>query len=132
MISKYKETHIKFTEEQFEIVKKKADELGLRPGTYVKKMAVQGEIKRYDLSELRDLTRNFKMIGVELNQIARTANIKGDVTASAMEEVLRQYGRLEKVMEKYLKPLKPNVVRIAHHKICCGTWFSAVAAAICY
>jgi len=110
MISKYKETHIKFTEEQFEIVKKKADELGLRPGTYVKKMAVQGEIKRYDLSELRDLTRNFKMIGVELNQIARTANIKGDVTASAMEEVLRQYGRLEKVMEKYLKPLKPNVV----------------------
>lgn len=110
MISKYKETHIKFTEEQFEIVKKKADELGLRPGTYVKKMAVQGEIKRYDLSELRDLTRNFKMIGVELNQIARTANIKGDVTASTMEEVLRQYGRLEKVMEKYLKPLKPNVV----------------------
>ena len=52
MSSKYIEKHIKFTEEQYAIVSKKAEELGLRVGAYMKKMAIQGEIKRYDLSEL--------------------------------------------------------------------------------
>jgi hypothetical protein len=106
----YIEKHIKFTEEQYAVVLKKADALGLRPGAYVKKMAVQGEIKRYDLSELRDLTRSFRMIGTELNQIAKVANSTNEVTGKAVEEIRRQYEVLEKVFENYLKPLKPNVV----------------------
>ena len=104
------EKHIKFTEEQYAIVSKKAEELGLRTGAYVKKMAIQGEIKRYDLSELRDITRSFRMIGTELNQIAKVANSTGEVTGKAVEEIKRQYEILEDAFEKYLKPLKPNVV----------------------
>ena len=92
------------------IVSKKAEELGLRPGAYVKKMAIQGEIKRYDLSELRDITRSFRMIGTELNQIAKVANSTGEVTGKAVEEIKRQYEILEGVFENYLKPLKPNVI----------------------
>ena len=104
------EKHIKFTEEQYAIVSKKAEELGLRTGAYVKKMAIQGEIKRYDLSELRDITRSFRMIGTELNQIAKVANSTGEVTGKAVEEIKRQYEILEDAFEKYLMPLKPNVV----------------------
>ena len=110
MSSKYIEKHIKFTEEQYAIVSQKAAELGLRTGAYVKKMAIQGEIKRYDLSELRDITRSFRMIGTELNQIAKVANSTGEVTVKAVEEIKRQYEILEDAFEKYLKPLKPNVV----------------------
>ena len=110
MSSKYIEKHIKFTDEQYAIVSKKADELGLRVGAYVKKMAIQGEIKRYDLSELRDITRSFRMIGTELNQIAKVANSTGEVTGKAVEEIKRQYEILEGVFENYLKPLKPNVI----------------------
>lgn len=110
MSSKYIEKHIKFTEEQYAIVSKKAEKLGLRTSAYVKKMAIQGEIKRYDLSELRDITRSFRMIGTELNQIAKVANSTGEVTGKAVEEIKRQYEILEDAFEKYLKPLKPNVV----------------------
>ena len=110
MSSKYIEKHIKFTDEQYAVVSKKAEELGLRPGAYVKKMAIQGEIKRYDLSELRDITRSFRMIGTELNQIAKVANSTGEVTGKAVEEIKRQYEILEGVFENYLKPLKPNVI----------------------
>ena len=56
----------------------------------MKKMAIQGEIKRYDLSELRDITRSFRMIGTELNQIAKVANSTGEVTGKAVEEIKRQ------------------------------------------
>lgn len=71
MSSKYIEKHIKFTEEQYAIVSQKAAELGLRTGAYVKQMAIQGKLIRYDLAELREVTRPFRMIGNELNQIAK-------------------------------------------------------------
>lgn len=50
------------------------------------------------------------MIGTELNQIAKVANSTGEVTGKAVEEIKRQHEILEDAFEKYLKPLKPNVV----------------------
>ena len=101
---------IRVNSDEYEVIKKKADKLNLRVAVYIRRMAVQGEIKRYDLSELRDITRSFRMIGMELNQIAKVANSTGEVTGKAVEEIKRQYEILEGVFENYLKPLKPNVI----------------------
>lgn len=101
---------IRVNSDEYEIIKKKAESLNQRVAVYIRRMAVQGEIKRYDLSELRDITRSFRMIGTELNQIAKVANSTGEVTGKAVAEIRRQYEILEDAFEKYLKPLKPNVV----------------------
>lgn len=101
---------IRVNSDEYEVIKKKADKLNLRVAVYIRRMAVQGEIKRYDLSELRDITRSFRMIGTELNQIAKVANSTGEVTGKAVEEIQRQFEILEGVFENYLKPLKPNVI----------------------
>lgn len=100
---RYRKILIRVNSDEYEVIKKKAESLNQR-------VAVQGEIKRYDLSELRDITRSFRMIGTELNQIAKVANSTGEVTGKAVEEIKRQYEILEDAFEKYLKPLKPNVV----------------------
>jgi hypothetical protein len=97
-------------DDEYDIIRKKADHLNMKVAVYIRRMAVQGEIKRYDLSELRDITRSFRMIGTELNQIAKVANSTNEVTGKAVEEIRRQYEVLEKVFANYLKPLKPNVV----------------------
>lgn len=99
---------IRVNSDEYEVIKKKADKLNLRVAVYIRRMAVQGEIKRYDLSELRDITRSFRMIGTELNQIAKVANSTGEVTGKAVEEIQRQFEILEGVFENYLKPLKKN------------------------
>ena len=101
---------IRVNSDEYEVIKKKADKLNLRVAVYIRRMAVQGEIKRYDLSELRDITRSFRMIGTELNQIAKVANSTGEGTGKAVEEIKRQFEILEGVFENYLKPLKPNVI----------------------
>lgn len=82
----------------------------MRVAVYVRQMAVQGQLVTYDLADFRETTRPFRSIGNELNQIAKKANETGEVTAKAVEEVREQYARLEKVFEKYLRPLKPNVL----------------------
>lgn len=102
---------IRVNSDEYEVIKKKADKLNLRVAVYIRRMAVKGEIKRYDLSELRDITRSFRMIGTELNQIAKVANSTGEVTGKAVEEIQRQFEILEGVFENYLKPLKKNMNR---------------------
>ena len=101
---------IRVNDDEYEVIKKKAESLNQQVAVYIRRMAVQGEIKRYDLSELRDLTRSFRMIGTELNQIAKVANSTGEVTGKAVEEIKRQYDIIESVFGNYLKPLKPNVI----------------------
>lgn len=101
---------IRLNDEEYEVIKKRAEKLNMRFAVYVRHIAVQGEMKCFDLAELREVTRPFRMIGNELNQIAKKANETGEVTAKAVEEVREQYARLEKVFEKYLRPLKPNVL----------------------
>ena len=82
----------------------------MRFAVYVRHIAVQGEMKCFDLAELREVTRPFRMIGNELNQIAKKANETGKVTAEMVEEIREQYAKLERIFEKYLKPLKPTVL----------------------
>lgn len=101
---------IRLNDEEYEVIKKRAEKLNMRFAVYVRHIAVQGEMKCFDLAEHREVTRPFRMIGNELNQIAKKANETGEVTAKAVEEVREQYARLEKVFEKYLRPLKPNVL----------------------
>lgn len=52
----------------------------MRNGTYVRVMAVKGEIKNYDLKELGAMKRSFLSIGNNLNQIAAVANVSGSFT----------------------------------------------------
>ena len=101
---------IRLNDDEYEVIKKRAEKLNMRFAVYVRYIAVQGEMKCFDLAELREVTRPFRMIGNELNQIAKKANETGEVTAKAVEDVREQYARLENVFEKYLKPLKPNVL----------------------
>lgn len=101
---------IRLNSDEYEVIQKKAEKMNMRVAVYVRQMAVQGQLVTYDLADFRETTRPFRSIGNELNQIAKKANETGEVTAKAVDEIREQYARLEKVFEKYLRPLKPNVL----------------------
>ena len=84
--------------------------MNMRVAVYVRQMAVQGQLVTYDLADFRETTRPFRSIGNELKQIAKKANETGQVTAEMIEEIKEQYANLERIFEKYLKPLKPTVL----------------------
>ena len=72
--------HLRFSKSEYEAVSRKAEYLKMPKGRFIRKIAVQGNLKRYDLYELRKITRAFRYCGDSLEQIrkiAETAN--GDV-----------------------------------------------------
>ena len=69
--------NLKLTEENYAIVKEKAEKLGLKATQYAREMTLKGDIKsRFTIEEL-DLIRKLSSMANNLNQIAKKANQAG-------------------------------------------------------
>ena len=49
--------HLRFSKSEYEAVSRKAEYLKMPKGRFIRKIAVQGNMKRYDLYELRKIIR---------------------------------------------------------------------------
>ena len=55
--------HLRFSKSEYEAISRKAAYLKMPEGRFIRKIAVQGNLKRYDLYELRKITRAFYYCG---------------------------------------------------------------------
>ena len=104
----YKQFHIGFSKEEWEIVCRKAKAARLRNGTYIRRMSVKGEIKYYELKELVTLKRAFLSIGN--NQIAKVANESGSVYQKDIEDLQEEFKYFRTAMQSYLFPISPTYI----------------------
>ena len=100
------EKHIKYNDEEWDIVSKKAAALGQRAGTYIRRISVNGTIKYFDMKQFNHLIMSFNRIGNELNQIAKVANSTQSVYAKDIEDMKKSFEYLETVFANYLLPIK--------------------------
>lgn len=99
-----------FSPTEWETVCRRSAEMGLRTGTYIRTIAVQGVVKVFPLKELNDVHRALNRIGVNLNQIATVVNSTGSVYQKDMEDVLTEMKQLRIIVEDWLEPLEPEVL----------------------
>lgn len=101
---------IGFSPDEWAVVCRKSVQAKLRTGTFIRRMAVQGEVKMYDVRELQHLVRAFRSIGTNLNQIAAVANSTNSVTVKDIEDLQEQFQYFDRVMKNYLRELKPTTL----------------------
>ena len=101
---------IGFTSDEWEIICKKAKTARLRTGTYIRRMAVKGEIKYYELKQLVTLKRAFLSIGNNLNQIAKVANESGSVYQKDIEDLQEEFKYFRTAMQNYLFEISPTYI----------------------
>lgn len=73
-------------------------------------MAVNGEIRYYELKELMALKRAFLSIGSNLNQIAKVANESGSVTQKDIEDMQEEFRYFRAAMQNYLFDISPTFI----------------------
>lgn len=101
---------IYFSPEQWNIVCRKAKAAKMRNGTYVRRMAVNGEVTIYELKELSALKRAFLSIGNNVNQIAEVANSSGSVYQKDIEDLQKEFKYFRSVMKNYLFEISPTYI----------------------
>lgn len=88
--------HYRLNAEEAAIIEKKAAEVGLKPNTYAKKIALEGKVKAplIDLQAARLILPQISKVGANVNQIARSLNMGASVAPEAVEDIKTQLREL--------------------------------------
>ncbi len=97
---------IGFSPTEWDVICRRSAELGMRTGTYIRTIAVQGVIKVFPLKELNDVYKAMNKIGVNLNQIATVVNSTGSVYQKDIEDILAEMKQLRIIVDDWLSPLE--------------------------
>lgn len=101
-----KQKIVYFSPEEWEKVCKRAAALKQRTGTYIRKIAVNGIIKFYDMRKFSDLLYYLHRITDELNQIAKVANSTQSIYEKDVKDLRRSYNDMRIIIDNFLAPLK--------------------------
>ena len=102
--------HLRFSKSEYEAVSRKAAYLEIPDGRFIRKIAIQGNLKRYDLYVLRKITRAFYYCGNYLEQIRKIAETEKSEYLPEIENLQDRFLNISKKFEKEIKKLRPNVL----------------------
>ena len=69
-----KEKKVTYSLPEWQEVERRANELNLKTGTYIKRISVNGQINHLTLNDIAQLSNALRSIVNNINQIARKAN----------------------------------------------------------
>ena len=109
MAKRYIEKHIRLSEKEDDILKKKAAKDKVSVCEYIRRMAVNGKILRYNILSLHDNLISFRMVGTELNAIAKEINTSRKISDKNINALNTQLDFLEIYTDKFRIPI-PEIV----------------------
>lgn len=99
---------IKFNEDEWQTVCKRAEFLNLRTGTYIRIIAFQEVLKVYDMKKFNRVLMSFFRIGNLLEQILRISIREHSQYTEEIKKLLDVVNDCEEPFQKYLSELKPE------------------------
>ena len=98
------EKHIRLSEKEDNIIRRKAEKLNVSVCEYIRRTAVNGKILRYDILSLHDDLISFRMVGTELNAITKKINTHRTISENDISALNTQLDFLESYTETFRIP----------------------------
>ena len=99
---------IKFNNDEWQAVCKRAKFLNLRTVTYIRRIAVREVLKVVDMKKFNLVLMSFFRIGNLLEQILRVAMREHSQYTEEIQKLLEEVNSCEEPLKKYLSELKPE------------------------
>ena len=94
-----------FSPEEWDQVCDKAEDLGMRVGTYIRVIAVKGEIIKINMFSLNELRLEISRIGNNINQIVHLANETQTVGRKDIELLTGYLRDIRKLLKDWISSL---------------------------
>lgn len=101
---------IKFHLDEWDAVCERAEFLGKKTAPFIREMSVFGEMKKYDMKQFNSLLTSFNRIGCGFRQFLKIAKNSNSTHIEEIKKMIKQYDELSEIFEKYLLPLKDEVL----------------------
>lgn len=108
---KYKQVKRKeviFSLDEWKVIEEKAASLSLKTGTFIRRMALDGQITYYDVSQVAPVMNALRIIGSNINQLARKANEINNIYAGDIDALKKEYDEICHTLNQFLSTLPSN------------------------
>ena len=106
---KYKQVKRKeviFTLDEWEDLEEKAAMLSMKTGTFIKRMALDGKVTYYNAKNVAPIMNALRIIGNNINQIAKKANETNSIYAEDIEKIRKENYLLCHTLNQFLSTLQ--------------------------
>lgn len=110
---KYKQVKRKeiiFDIDEWKTIEEKSAVLSLKTGTFIKRMALDGQITYYNVKEVAPIINALRIIGNNINQIARKANEINSIYADDIEKLKEENLLICHTLNQFLSTLPSTAV----------------------
>ena len=100
-----KRKEVIYSIEEWEEIKRLAEIASLKTGTYIKRISLNGKINVIDLNEVTPVMNALRIIGNNINQIAKKANEINSIYAGDIEDLNENYEDICHTLNLFLSTL---------------------------
>ena len=90
---KYKQVQRKeivYSLDEWKQIEERAASVMMKTGTFIKRMSLDGHITYYNMSEVSNVMKALRIIGANINQIAKKANEINSIYAEDIEKLRKE------------------------------------------
>ena len=105
MARKYKQVHrkeIDFSLKEWAEVERRAAACCMKTGTYLRRIALNGSVKTFDLKGVAPLINGIRTISNNINQIAKKANEINSIYAEDMRKIKATQDELSRILAIFI------------------------------
>ena len=103
---KIKRKEIIFDLDEWEQVEDRAEKMSMTTSDFIRRMAVKGEVRKIEMTTVAPVIQAMKVIGNNINQIAKKANETHSVYAEDVENLRKENSELCRMLSLYLSELQ--------------------------
>ena len=106
---KYKQVHRKevtYDLAEWRKIEERAASIMLKPGTFIKRMSLEGKIFYFDMREVSDVMKALRIIGANINQIAKKANETNNIYTADVEALRKEVENIGHTLSVFLAILQ--------------------------
>ena len=108
---KYKQVQRKevvYSLDEWKQIEERAASVMMKTGTFIKRMSLDGHITYYNMKEVSPLLTALRVIGGNINQIAKKANEINSIYTGDIEKLRKEYEALCHTLNQFLSVLPLN------------------------
>ena len=103
---KVKRKEVIFSLDEWKELEEKANQLSMKTGIFIKRMALDGKITYYNAKNVAPIMNALRIIGNNINQVAKKANETNSIYAEDIEKIRKENYLLCHTLNQFLSTLQ--------------------------
>lgn len=105
---KYKQVQRKeivYSLDEWKLIEERATSVLMKTGTFIKRISLDGHITYFNMSEVGEVMKALRIIGANINQIAKKANEINSIYAEDVEKLRKENEEICHTLNQFLSAL---------------------------